>query len=326
MGIILNPAVTPAPGTGVAIYIDPVTGKISTIDNLGNIKTYLRLADIPDAAALVKGILQLAGQLGGTAAAPDVRGIRETAGPTLLTLGAVPDGYFLQRSGTNLVGTLVGTGYTLKNIAYYLIATTGTYTPPAGTRALFVECFGGGGGGGGCSTAATNAAAAGGGQGGSYSNVFLTSIASSYSYTVGDYGAGGLIGNNAGSTGGASTFGTGPLCKASGGMGGSGDAVTTLHIGGLGGYNSAANIGDFSAPGQPGGTGFTLAAAQACPGCGGGGYMGLGGAPSLKNITSDGNAATGWGGGGSGAVIISGGTARIGGDGRRGFIRIWEYS
>jgi hypothetical protein len=47
--------------------------------------------------------VQLAGQLGGTVASPDVRGIRESGG-TLLALGAVADGQYLQRVGSNLNG------------------------------------------------------------------------------------------------------------------------------------------------------------------------------------------------------------------------------
>jgi len=56
-------------------------------------------------------VVKLAGQLGGTAALPDVRGLRETSGPTLLTLGAVADGQYIKRSGATAVGgTPAGTG------------------------------------------------------------------------------------------------------------------------------------------------------------------------------------------------------------------------
>lgn len=48
--------------------------------------------------------VDLAGQLGGTVASPDVRGLRETSGPTLLTLGSVADGEYLRRSGTSIIG------------------------------------------------------------------------------------------------------------------------------------------------------------------------------------------------------------------------------
>ena len=51
------------------------------------------------------------GDLGGTYPSPTVtqaRGLRETAGPTTLTMGAVADGELLRRSGTTLVGAAIG--------------------------------------------------------------------------------------------------------------------------------------------------------------------------------------------------------------------------
>lgn len=63
------------------------------------------IAEVDSEKAAISG-----GQLGGTGAAPDVRGIRETSGPTLLTIGAVADGQVLVRSGTTVVGTTVSTG------------------------------------------------------------------------------------------------------------------------------------------------------------------------------------------------------------------------
>lgn len=44
------------------------------------------------------------GQLGGTYPNPDVRGIRETSGPSNLTIGAIADGQLLRRSGSSLIG------------------------------------------------------------------------------------------------------------------------------------------------------------------------------------------------------------------------------
>lgn len=64
-------------------------------------------ADLPGAASGARGIVKLAGQLGGTADLPDVRGIRETGGPTLLTLGVVPDGCLFKRSGSTVIGVSV---------------------------------------------------------------------------------------------------------------------------------------------------------------------------------------------------------------------------
>jgi hypothetical protein len=62
------------------------------------------------AAAPHSGHVQIGGQLGNTAASPDVRGIRETGGPTNLTFGAVADGQYLLRSGATVIGGTPGAG------------------------------------------------------------------------------------------------------------------------------------------------------------------------------------------------------------------------
>lgn len=57
------------------------------------------------------------GQLGGTYPNPDIRGIRETSGPTQLTFSGISDGEFLKRSGTRIIGaTVVDTGETNSGI------------------------------------------------------------------------------------------------------------------------------------------------------------------------------------------------------------------
>lgn len=66
--------------------------------------------------------VDLAGQLGGTAASPDVRGVRETGGPTLLTMGAVGDGEYFRRSGTSVVGGIPGGGSTFRGIRGFTLA------------------------------------------------------------------------------------------------------------------------------------------------------------------------------------------------------------
>jgi hypothetical protein len=54
---------------------------------------------------LVANKADVAGQLGGTPASPDVRGLRSTiSGGTLLTMGSVADGELLGRVGTDIVG------------------------------------------------------------------------------------------------------------------------------------------------------------------------------------------------------------------------------
>lgn len=53
-------------------------------------------------------VAKFAGALGGTAAIPDVRELRTTAGPTLLTMGSVADGEVLTRSGSTIIGSAAG--------------------------------------------------------------------------------------------------------------------------------------------------------------------------------------------------------------------------
>ena len=64
---------------------------------------------ISDAASGTKGLVQLTGQLGGTAASPTVVGATVT-GPVALTWGAVADGEYVKRSGTSLIGGTGGSG------------------------------------------------------------------------------------------------------------------------------------------------------------------------------------------------------------------------
>lgn len=72
----------------------------------GTAAKYVCTTATPGAAVWVP-VATLAGQLGQTSNLPDVRGIRETAGPTLLTIGSIADGQTLIRSGTSVVGTTV---------------------------------------------------------------------------------------------------------------------------------------------------------------------------------------------------------------------------
>ena len=70
------------------------------------------------ATGSAKGALRLAGQLGGTAEAPDVRGLRTTSGSgTLLAMGALADGEALVRSGTSLVGSPSGSSAVSTHVA-----------------------------------------------------------------------------------------------------------------------------------------------------------------------------------------------------------------
>jgi len=228
------------------------------------------------------------------------------------------------------IGAFDGTDYTL--LEDVMITSGTTYTPPVGTRALLVECWGGGGGGGGVATAATNSGAAGGGGAGAYSMVWFTNaglIGGAHTIAIGGGGNGGTAGNNTGSTGGDTTFkdnaGTN-ICVAKGGLGGAGDAVSTIHVGGNGGAGgpAASGTGDIKQQGAAGEPGMALAAAQAVSGKGAPGFQGGSGAVSVL-AQGGGTAATGFGGGGSGGCILSGGASVAGGNGAPGLIRVRAF-
>jgi hypothetical protein len=100
-------------------------------------------------------------------------------------------------------------GYRLLNIRTLTSGTSATYTPTAGTRAIFVRVFGASGGGGGVNgQAGTNNLANGGAGGnGGYSEKFLViGTGETFTYTIGAAGVGGAAGTNNGTAGGTTSF------------------------------------------------------------------------------------------------------------------------
>lgn len=230
-----------------------------------------------------------------------------------------------------------------------VIAAYSVYVVPTGVRQFRAECIGGGGGGGGCLTAATNSAAAGGGGAGGYGQYYFTpgpidevhfsNGTVTYEYYVGAGGAGGVAGATTGTAGGGTFFGfwdngggPNPIIQTAGGSGGVGDTVATIHVGGKGGDGGSGTneTGYTLTRGQCGGTGRALAAAQCVSGSGGdcicGPQRNFGrGGQGNKNTTAGGTNALGYGAGGGGASIISGGLSQPGGNGAPGLIIITEY-
>ena len=202
--------------------------------------------------------------------------------------------------------------------------TSGTYTPTAGMIYCLVEVVGGGGGGGGVpTTTLTDCASAGGGGAGGYARGLFSAstIGASQAITIGAGGSASGTGNNPGGNGGTTQVGS--LISASGGLGGNGDPASSYscQIGGLGGSGTG---GDFQTTGNPGGTGFGIAAGFVFGGNGGSSFFGGGGITA--SFRGNGQDGVSYGGGGGGACNAnSGATPYSGGSGAPGIVVITEY-
>ena len=170
-----------------------------------------------------------------------------------------------------------------------------SYTTPAGCTAIIVEAVGGGGGAGSSSTAIIS-----GGGGGAYVKKYFTVTAStSYSYAIGQGGAGRASGYGAGAAGGSSTFTVGATTVTAGG--GNNGENSSLTVTGGSATNGDLNVVGGRSIGT--GTGISF---------GGSSMYGVGGPP--------GSAGTGFGAGGGGSQN------NAGGNGTNGIIIISEYS
>lgn len=255
------------------------------------------------------------------------------------------DGTVLIGTVTDSIGALDVNGVIRHNgtQAYWLKGTTtfttgsGTYTVPAGVRAIKVRAAGGGGGGGYARARIIGGAkaASGGGSGGAYFETWLTGLPASYAYAVGAAGAGGVAGTlTAPTAGGNTTFGA-SLTALGGGAGQSVDVITaTQSFAGPGAASAPSanvgaqvNIGDSS--GSPAwnrgdaANGFSLSVGGGNPVSAGGHTGDVLASDSLVN----GVAGTGCGAGGSGAGAWRNLADQFadGGAGTAGCIIIEEY-
>ena len=206
-----------------------------------------------------------------------------------------------------------------------------TYTPPAGVRALEVTVIGGGGGAGGADGDGTYRAAGASGGGGGWAKAFLENISASYTYAVGAGGVGVLY-NNTGSDGGATSFTDGSiLIQATGGSGGLSDYGDTSsgRTGASGGIGSLVNCtGTFGGGCQGSGQRATsvisltqVATRGFCPLVGQNPLLGFGNNGAVGNGTD----AVLVGEGGTPAYNSATTANYKGGDGFRGEIWIKEY-
>jgi hypothetical protein len=208
-----------------------------------------------------------------------------------------------------------------------VLTTSGTYTTPAGVKAIMIELVGGGGGSGAIAAANgnNNGTVSGGGGGGSYTRALIINPASSYSYIIALGGTASAIGV-AGGNGGTTSFNAGAI-TAQGGTGGAAGTAAgngTVSLGGAGGVSGIG--GNFMNTGNEGGTGFSSTVISVA-GAGANSYFGGGGvAPAvIDGMSRPGAPGGSYGAGASGAAAINVATGALGAAGFKGVIIITEY-
>jgi hypothetical protein len=221
----------------------------------------------------------------------------------------------------NVEGTFIGVR----------VLTSGTtYTPTSGTTKIVVFLQGGGGGGGGGGAGSSAIGLSGGGGSGAYAIKYVTNVQSTYTYAIGaagTAGSGAANGGNGGSTTFATNAGSTPASTtitAPGGSGGINLASGTSNITTLGGAGATvATNGDLNEGGQPGNWGLRISGTVGISGIGANSNFGTGG--NAVNTSVNGNAATGFGAGGGGALKSGTGAVTDGGVGTAGVIVVYEY-
>jgi hypothetical protein len=236
--------------------------------------------------------------------------------------------FFAVGDGTNTV-------YPGKTITSQAFTANGTWTKPAGCRAIIVEAVGGGGGGGGINGGGAGTAGGGGGGGsGMYGRTVVIDVTSvsSAAVTIGALGAGGAAGANNGSNGGLTSIVVGATTYAwAGGAGGSGRNATS------GSFTFTSPGGQVGGQAQnvQGGTGFgemgfgNGSGGEAWGGTGGTSYFGAGSGGVYRNSAgaTDGLdvANANGGAGGGGGVSVGSATDAAGGDGAAGYMIVYEF-
>lgn len=186
-------------------------------------------------------------------------------------------------------------------------AASTTWTKPAGLVSLDITVHGASGGGGGAQNSGAQAGS-GGGASIAKRTVAAASLSASETVTIGAKGTGGAAGNNAGTAGGNTSFGT--LLVVTGGIQGSGSSGGISASGASGTITSTYDRGWLGADGDV--SNYVSPGAWNSKG-------------TLYPTNGNGNnALAGTGNGGSGGARTSGGPYS-GGDGDSGWIEIVEY-
>jgi hypothetical protein len=230
--------------------------------------------------------------------------------PALADLVAIVDdvaGTPITKKATleNLIAALA-----LGNVVVQILSSSsGTYTPTAKMKKVWMIAVGPGGDG--AAITAADEASGGGGGGGTAIKLFTAAdIGASKPYTVGQ-----SSGNN-------TTLNTSTLVANSGANGSASGLSTTLGAGAAGGAGGTASGGDLNIPGEPGERAIIYSTTHGSGGKGGSSAFGNGGAQSGSEAA--GNNGTAYGGGGGGAHTATD-VNRSGGTGAAGVIYAIEF-
>jgi hypothetical protein len=250
---------------------------------------------------------------------------------TYIVISTVSSATTVLMSGTGAPlssGTLTKSGGTGDATLTFSAATAmAGYTPPTGTKTLDVIAVGGGGGGAGTDSVASSTGTGVGGQGGSTVLKTITSPDAIYYYAIGAGGAGGVSGNNSGSDGAQTVFGSANLTLlATGGYHGIAFGSQTSFPACQSATSSAVapTGGDLNFQGTVGGQACVFSS-TIVPLRGTGGSSMLGGGGSNCGGNHTGCSGLNYGGGGSAGIEVNNSGAVAGGPGAGGVIIIKAY-
>lgn len=205
-----------------------------------------------------------------------------------------------------------------------VFTSSGTWTKPAGVKAVRVRLVGGGGSGGGAAaTAAAQAACGGGGGAGGYSEeiILADDLGATETVTIGAAGAASAAGG-AGNSGGTTSFGS--HLQATGGAGGGAGTASGAAVTVIGGAGGAGSGGEVNMPGARGGPGRVSGGLADLYNYGADSLLGVAAIVSTGS-SSSGVAGSNYGGGSTGALNGASQAARASLAGAAGLVLVEEF-